>query len=82
MADIEYLKVDVAQTSAKIVKDILSGKETGIAKDIVVLNASAAIIAGGLAEDFASAKELAQTSISDGAALASLEKLIEVSNKG
>jgi anthranilate phosphoribosyltransferase len=81
MADIENLKVDDAQTSAKIVKDILSGKETSVAKDIVVLNASAAIIAGGLADDFASAKELAQTSISGGGALASLEKLIEVSNK-
>ena len=81
MADIDNLKVDDAQTSARIVKDIVSGKETSVAKDIVVLNASAAIIAGGLADDFASAMKLAQTSISDGGARASLEKLIEVSNK-
>jgi anthranilate phosphoribosyltransferase len=81
-ADIDDLKVDDAQTSAKIVKDILSGRETGVAKDIVVLNASAAIIAGGLADDFASAMRLTQTSIRDGGALASLNKLIEVSNKG
>jgi anthranilate phosphoribosyltransferase len=81
MADIDNLKVDDAQTSARIVKDILSGKETSVAKDIVVLNASAAIIAGGLADGFASAKELAETSISGGGALASLEKLIEVSNR-
>lgn len=82
MADINDLKVEDAQTSAKIVKDILSGQETGVAKDIVVLNASAAIITGGLADDFASAMKLAQASINDGGALFCLNKLIEVSNKG
>jgi anthranilate phosphoribosyltransferase len=82
MADIDDLKVEDAQTSAKIVKDILSRQEMGVAKDIVVLNASAAIITGGLAEDFGSAMKLAQASINDGSALASLNKLIEVSNKG
>ena len=80
-ADIEKLKVADAQTSARIVKDILSGRETGSGKDIVVLNASAAIIAGGLAEDFASAIKLAQASIENGGAQDCLEKLIEVSNK-
>jgi anthranilate phosphoribosyltransferase len=81
-ADIENLKVNDAEASAKIVKDILTGKETGAGKDIVVLNASAAIIAGGLVEDFASAIKLAEASISDGSAQDCLEKLIEVSNKG
>jgi anthranilate phosphoribosyltransferase len=79
-ADIDDLVVTDAAASANIIKDILAGKETGTAKDIVVLNASAGIIAGGLAEDFASAIKLAQASISDGSASACLEKLIEVSN--
>lgn len=79
--DIDSLKVADAAASARIIKDILAGKETGVGKDIVVLNASAAIIAGGLAEDFASAIKLAQASINDDSASASLEKLIEVSNK-
>ncbi|MHC4431809.1 MAG: anthranilate phosphoribosyltransferase, partial [Planctomycetota bacterium] len=81
-ADIEKLKVDDAKASARIVEDILSGKETGPAKDIVVLNASAAIIAGGLVENFASALKLAEASISDGSARDCLAKLIEVSNQG
>jgi len=80
-ADVEKLKVSDAQASAKIVRDILAGKETGSGKDIVVLNASAAIIAGGLVEDFDSAIKLAEASISDGSAQACLDKLIEVSNK-
>jgi anthranilate phosphoribosyltransferase len=81
LTDIDRLKVADAQTSAKIIKDVLSGEETGVAKDIVVLNASAAIIAGGMAEDFAAAMKIAEASISDGGARACLEKLIEVSNK-
>ncbi len=80
LADIEDLKVTDAKTSAKVLRDILGGKESGPRKDIVVLNAAAAIIAGGLADDFASAIKSAQTSVSEGRALACLEKLIEVSN--
>jgi len=80
LADIDDLKVTDAKTSARILKDIITGVESGAGKDIIVLNASAAIIAGGLAEDFSSAINLAETSINDGGALACLEKLIEVSN--
>ena len=56
-------------------------KEKGPRRDIVILNASAAIIVAGLADDFESAIKLAQESVSDGKASACLEKLIEVSNK-
>jgi len=76
---IEELKVADAKTSAKVLRDILSGKEKGPRKDIVILNAAAAIIAGSLADDFKSAIRLAEASVTDGKALACLEKLIEVS---
>jgi len=46
----------------------------------VVLNAAAAIIVAGLADDFEGAVGLAESSIKDGKARAALEKLIEVSN--
>jgi len=81
LGSIEELKVSDAKTSAKVIKNILSGKEKGPRKDIVVLNAAAAIIAGNLADDFKSAIGLADTSVGSGKALACLEKLIEVSNK-
>jgi len=81
LADIEDLKVTDAKASAKVLRDILSTKESGPPKDIVILNAAAAIIAGGLADDFTSALKLAETSVSNGEASACLEKLIEVSNK-
>jgi len=80
-ARLEELKVTDAKTSAKVLRGIVSGKESGPRKDIVILNAAAAIIAGGLADDFESAKVKAETSVSSGKAMACLEKLIEVSNK-
>jgi anthranilate phosphoribosyltransferase len=80
LAGVEELKVIDAKTSAKVLRDILSGKESGPRRDIVILNAAAAIIVGGLADDFKSAIKLAQASVSEGRAPACLEKLVEVSN--
>ncbi|UCF43588.1 MAG: anthranilate phosphoribosyltransferase, partial [Planctomycetota bacterium] len=79
--NVDELKVTDAKTSAKVLRAILTGKEKGPRKDIVVLNAAAAIIAGDLADDFESAMSKADASVSDGKALECLEKLIEVSNR-
>jgi anthranilate phosphoribosyltransferase len=81
LADIEQLKVTDAKVSAKVLRDILSAKETGPRKDIVVLNAAAAIIAGNLVDDFTSALTKAEDSISNGNALRCLDTLIEISNR-
>jgi len=80
-ASVDQLRVADAKASAQVLRDILTGKEKGPRKDIVIVNAAAAIIAGGLADDFESAMKLANASVSNGRALACLEKLIEVSNK-
>jgi len=80
LANVEQLRVTDAKTSAKLLRDILGGKETGARRDIVILNAAAAIIAGGLSADFESAIEMANASVGDGKALSCLEKLIEISN--
>ena len=80
-ASVDQLRVADAKASAQVLRDILTGKEKGPRKDIVIVNAAAAIIAGGLADDFESAMKLANASVSNGRALACLEKLIEFSNK-
>jgi len=80
-ASVDQLKVADARTSAKVLRDILTGKEKGPRRDIIILNAAAAIIIAGLADDFEPAMKLANASVSDGRALACLEKLIEISNK-
>jgi len=78
---IDELRTGDAITNAGIIRDILAGKDKGSRKDIVVLNAAAAIIVAGIADDFAVGIELAETSISDGKALDCLEKLVEISNR-
>jgi anthranilate phosphoribosyltransferase len=80
LANINDLKVNDAKESAKVLRKILNGKESGPRKDIVVLNAAAAIVVSGLADDFESAIKMADASVRGGRALACLEKLIEVSN--
>ncbi len=78
--DIEELKITGVKEGAEIITGILSGDQAGARKDIVVLNAAAAIIAGNLAEDFEAAIKKADESVSSGCAMKCLEKLIEVSN--
>jgi len=79
--DVNELKSGDAAGNARIIREILTGRQTGPRKDVVVLNAAAAIIVAGLADDFESAVELADASVISGRGLAALEKLIEVSNK-
>jgi anthranilate phosphoribosyltransferase len=78
---IDELKSGDAITNAGIVRDILTGKDQGARRNIVLLNAAAAIIVAALADDFAAAIARAESAIDDGGAMACLEKLIEVSNK-
>ncbi|MHC4574622.1 MAG: anthranilate phosphoribosyltransferase [Planctomycetota bacterium] len=79
-ASIDELRTGDSIANAKIIRDILEAKESGPRRDIVILNAAAAIMVGNLTADFDSAIEIANKSISEGKALLCLEKLIEVSN--
>jgi len=76
----DKMRPDEGETSAEIILGVLKGEQTGARRDVVVLNAAAAIITAGAAEDFESGIKTAAEAIDGGAALAALEKLIEVSN--
>lgn len=69
------------QTNARIVLDVLKGAE-GPRRDAVLLNAAAAVCAGGLAEDIAGGIPIAQKSLDSGKALEKLEQLKRMSNAG
>ncbi|HJN13855.1 MAG TPA: anthranilate phosphoribosyltransferase, partial [Armatimonadota bacterium] len=58
---------------------ILEG-ETGPKRDIVVVNAAAAIYVGGKADSVSDGFDLAEKSIDDGAARRTLRKMISFSN--
>jgi len=81
-ASIDQLGSGDAIANAALICDILNGKGKGPRRDIVVLNAAAAIIVADLAASFEQALPLAEYSIDDGKAINCLERLIEVSNQG
>ena len=68
------------EENAEITSNILKG-EKGPQRDIVLLNAAAAIVAGGKADSIETGLELAANSIDSGSALDKLETLKSVSNK-
>jgi anthranilate phosphoribosyltransferase len=67
------------EANAAILREVLGGKK-GPHRDIVLLNAAPALIAGQAASDWASGLALAAKSIDSGAALATLEALVRVSH--
>jgi anthranilate phosphoribosyltransferase len=68
------------QQNAQIIQSLLEG-ELGPKRDIVLMNASAALVAGGRARDFKEGVELAAGSIDDGAARAKLQALVALSQR-
>jgi anthranilate phosphoribosyltransferase len=71
----EALRGADAATNAKLARQVLDG-ESGFQRDVVVLNAAAGIVVGGLADDLRAGIELAIASIGDGRAAASLDRMI------
>ena len=75
----EALKGGDADYNACILREVLDGRE-GPQRDVVLLNAAAAMVVGGLAEDITAGLELARASIDSGKARQALDRLVEVSN--
>ncbi len=79
LASINDLKGDDAPTNAAILRGVLDGSETGPKRDIVLLNAGAAVMAARQVESIADGIEVARDSIDSGKALDKLDQLIEYS---
>ncbi len=75
----EALKGGDADQNARILRGVLDGEE-GPQRDVVLLNAAAAMVVGGLAEDITAGLEVARESIDSGKARQALDRLVEVSN--
>ena len=76
---VESLKGGDAEENAAALRQVLAGAD-GPYRDVVLVNAAAALVIAGRAEDLAGGVQLARTSIDEGAAAARLERLIAVSN--
>jgi anthranilate synthase/phosphoribosyltransferase len=76
-ARVEELRGGDASENATITRGILAGKINGARRDVVVLNASAALLVGGRADPLADAIRLAENSLDGGSARRVLDDLIE-----
>jgi len=68
------------EQNAEIIRRILSG-EPGPKRDMVLVNAGAALVAGGRARDFKEGANQAAQAIDSGAALGKLRALVELSHR-
>jgi anthranilate synthase/phosphoribosyltransferase len=75
----EELLGGTPEENAEITRAILSGEPDGARRDVVVLNAAAALVASGKARDFPEGIQLASESIDSGAALTVLDRLVAYS---
>jgi len=66
--------------NAQITRDILSGKEQGPKREIVLLNAGAALYIGKKADSIADGIALAAKTIDSGAAVRTLEAMVQATN--
>ncbi len=80
-AAISHLRTDSPEASAKIILEVLNGKRRDEARNLVIINAAATIIVGGLTDNLMQAKRLAEQSIDSGQAQVKLERLIQTTNK-
>ena len=78
-ADLATLRAEDAKDSLRVIKAVLANEE-GPAKDIVCLNAGAAIYAAGLTGSLAEGVARAQEVIASGDAAAKLEQLVQATN--
>lgn len=74
-AHVDDLQGGDAAENAIILENILSGKETGPKRDIVLLNAATALACAGLSDHIGDGLEIARETIKDGSALEKLRLL-------
>ena len=77
---IEDLQGGDGTVNAQITKDILSGKERGAKREIVLLNAGAALYIGGKAESIEEGISIAGETIDSGKAMETLEAMVKATN--
>ncbi len=79
IANLDDLKGGDASVNAQAIRDLLDGKKSAY-RDIVCLNAGAALVVGERAANIADGVKLAAAAIDNGRAKAALEKLVAASN--
>jgi anthranilate phosphoribosyltransferase len=79
-SSLHHLRGGDAEANAAIIHGVLEGVRRDAARDLVVINAAAALFVGGCSDDFLGASALAQQSIDSGAAHNKLQQLVKATN--
>jgi anthranilate phosphoribosyltransferase len=79
-SSLDHLRGGDAAANAEIIREVLAGRRRDEARDLVVINAAAALFVGGICEDLKIAASLAMQSLDSGAALEKLNGLIKETN--
>ena len=74
-ASVDALRGADATANARLLLDILGGEQRGAARDIVLVNAAAALVVAGLTDDWSEAMARAAESIDSGAASTVLQRM-------
>ena len=77
---VDELRADSLEAAARVFVDVLDGR-AGAAREIVELNAAAALVLGGAASDMAGGLGMAREAIDSGAAKRVFEQMREGSNR-
>jgi anthranilate phosphoribosyltransferase len=80
-AQLQDLRGGDPEENARITRAVLDGEDRGARRDVVLLNAAAALVAGGAAADLQEGVARAAESIDSSAAMCTLETLIDYSNR-
>ncbi|MFC1913079.1 anthranilate phosphoribosyltransferase [Chloroflexota bacterium] len=78
-ASLADIQGDTPEDNARTLRHILAGEDRGPKREVVVMNAAAALVAGNLAANLKEGARLAESSIDGGQALAKLDALVEFS---
>lgn len=79
-AALDHLRGGDTDANAAIVRAVLERKRLDEARKLVIMTAAAALLLGGVADDLRDGARRAAEAIDSGAALAKLERLVEVTN--
>jgi len=80
-ATLDDLRGGTPEENAELTRRILQGQVTDSRRDVVMLNAAAALVAGGVAGALAEGIEKAAGAIDDGRAYATLERFVAFTNQ-
>jgi anthranilate phosphoribosyltransferase len=80
-APVELIAGGSPEENADVVRSVMDGSEQGPARDVVLANAAAAIVAAGRVDDLAGGMERAREAVDSGAAAEVLQRLVSLSGE-